>query len=487
MKRYVLVVVLLGCLFVYSSAVGVSQGWEQYQGDSRNTGVYDGTSVGDSWKYESRATVTSTAVRSGGRLIFIDSSGSLYALDASSGERLWVQRRNYSVYKSPIVDGTNIYFGERDGRIYAFDRDGRVRWVTDTGKRTTSSPAVGKDTVYIGAGRSVRAVRDDDGKVIWETNRTEGAVVPPIKIGDFLYVSAFERGSETEAVGSLTKMGTDGEVDWVFTDEGVLSPPSIGESVIYTGNWNGEVYAIDKSDGSVIWESDLGGMISAPTLADGKVYYGVENGTLYALDKSDGTVEWEFDGVRRMDFSPAVTDERVYATSLAGVVYSLRPSDGEEVWSVSVGEKIFASPTVADGTVYVSSGAGVYALNNATLDSLEGVSRNFSVDNLSETEPNVSDTNRLPRQDPDVKGGGGYRNIDTEEERGLDNAGSNGEGTETDTSSDGNDNSQDDGDVEEEERGTDGGSSEPIPPVFYPFIFGLLLMASFFAYFVRQG
>lgn len=479
---------LVGLIFILSIPAVASQEWEQYQRDAQNTGGYMSDVTYDSWKYETEEPVLSTAVRSGDSVYFIDSSGRLYSVAASGGQTSWVKNRSSSLFKSPVISNLNVYFAERDGEVYAFKKSGNARWNVDTRDMTISSPAVKEGTVYVGTGNSVRALNEKDGSYIWEID-TGSNVIPPVTVADSLYVSSYEREAPTQPIGYIHSVNSaSGSIDWTFSEEGVLSPPAVGERYLFVGSTNGEVYGLEKQSGEVNWRRSLGTVVSAPTLKDGTVYYGVQNETVYALNSTDGTVKWKFNGSGRMSFSPAVVDGVVYANSDIGNVYALDAQKGEEVWSVSVEERVYASPTVAGETVYVSTQSGVYALNNRTVDSLEEVTRDeriVSIPNGSSTmqeslpysgsvegTPNrsVNETEGAQRDsvtEPRVDSSQDITEEETEEE------------TEEDIES--NEAKKSTASYSEN-RGSD---STEIHPVLYPFFFGLLMLVAMSAYFLK--
>lgn len=66
---------------------------------------------------------------------------------------------NSKVHSSPATDGTNIYFGANNGRVYAISlASGTIVWEFPTGGAIFSSPAVSNNIVIIGS---------DDARVYW--------------------------------------------------------------------------------------------------------------------------------------------------------------------------------------------------------------------------------------------------------------------------------------------------------------------------------
>jgi outer membrane protein assembly factor BamB len=70
-------------------------------------------------------------------------AGTILCLDAATGQRLWRRDVPDGVLGRPVLDGEMVYFGCRDGRVYALDRgDGRIRWMSPFGSPVVAPPAV---------------------------------------------------------------------------------------------------------------------------------------------------------------------------------------------------------------------------------------------------------------------------------------------------------------------------------------------------------
>ena len=93
----------------------------------------------------------------------------------------------------------------------------------------------------------------------------------------------FEKGLNTSNAHNLKKT-------CAFTNNGIVSPPSIYNGVAYAGWKDGNVYAID-SHCKKLWTFAAGApVLSSPDVTDGSVYVGSNNGKVYALNLSDGTM-----------------------------------------------------------------------------------------------------------------------------------------------------------------------------------------------------
>lgn len=277
------------------------------------------------------------------------------------------------VNSSPAIgaDGT-IYVGSWDGKLYAVNADGSLKWSFATEGYEgyiESSPGVGLDgTIYVGSwDGNLYALNPADGSEKWRFE-TGAAILSSVAIG---YDGAVYFGS---CDNSVYAVNPDGTLKWnLLTGDDVDSTPAIGpDGMVYAGSQDGMVYAISP-EGYLIWTSPTGDSIaSSPAVGgDGTIYIGSEDAKLYAMRPADGEVKWAFPSeslTGAFESSPAIgVDGTVYAASLDGNLYALNPAEGYEIWRFSTGSPIKASPAVgADGLIYIGSeNGGLYAINPA--------------------------------------------------------------------------------------------------------------------------
>ena len=76
----------------------------------------------------------------------------VYALNASTGAKLWSYTAGSSVGSSPAVANGVVYVGSYNSNLYALDAStGAKLWSYTTGGWVDSSPAVANGAVYVGA------------------------------------------------------------------------------------------------------------------------------------------------------------------------------------------------------------------------------------------------------------------------------------------------------------------------------------------------
>ena len=187
----------------------------------------------------------------------------LVALNPNGTER-WEFQVPAPIPSSPAVgeEGT-VYFLSKEGRLYAVDRGGRLRWskYTTVFPRSAllSSPALGEDgTIYVGADDYALYAFSPDGEEQW--HYTTGAPIhssPAVDGAGVIYV-----GSDD---GSLYAINPDGTLKWRFPTGGpILSSPAIGaDETIYVGSNDHHLYAIGNPRGAAVFR--FSNLAVAPT------------------------------------------------------------------------------------------------------------------------------------------------------------------------------------------------------------------------------
>ena len=105
------------------------------------------------WNYTTSAPIYSAADITNGMVYVTPTDGSLYALNATNGNKIW----NYSIPTtfiqiSPIVVNNVVYLGSGKGAVYAFDAtNGSKLWSYAVSSTTLSSPAIADGVLYVGS------------------------------------------------------------------------------------------------------------------------------------------------------------------------------------------------------------------------------------------------------------------------------------------------------------------------------------------------
>jgi outer membrane protein assembly factor BamB len=287
------------------------------------------------------------------------------------------------------------------------DRPVEPVWSTDLGGAVRGSVAVADGTAYVGSesgvlaalsvtspdtsgGRPTRTLADAAG---W-THEAGAAVRATPTVADGVVYCGDEDGRLTALDVS------DGRERWSFAVAGdragpsaVRSGPVVADGIAYLGATDGRVYAVDVADGTERWRFDAGGFLGVATpvaLAAGRVFAGSYAGRLYALDAETGRERWYYAGraATRALSGPSVADGVVYAGASPEGVVAVDALDGTERWRRETEGPVFSSPAVTGEALYVGTDAGAVL----AFDTADGTERwRREVDGAVRSSPAVVD------------------------------------------------------------------------------------------------
>jgi outer membrane protein assembly factor BamB len=311
-------------------------------------------------------------------------------------EEAWKETFTAPVTSSPTYCEETVFFGCRDGHIYAYEPEGRMKWKHDTkrgigaspccvshrliganyagdvfcldartgdriwttacGSEIRSSPRVRDGMVIVGTmdGR-VEALDLGDGTRLW-SQRIGEAVWASAHIGDDFIIA-----STTD--GSVVKMNHDGRIVWrVKPGAGIHSTPLCIDAagIVVFGAKDTYVYAYSISRGDLMWRYATGGKVDGTPAADDKaIYVGSEDGNLYALDMS-GVFIWKCALGGAVLSRPLIIDETVYVTSYGSLIAAVEKEKGEIVRTYRTSSPVYSSPCHDGERIFFGSNGGVF-------------------------------------------------------------------------------------------------------------------------------
>ena len=407
--------------------VPVADDWPMFHRDRKHSGASKETTLAASnasamslqWQANmGNGTNTSPAVvyntKLGKRLVYQGSkTGTLSALDAATGERVWSYTAGAELSSSPAVAGNTVYFGDDDNKLHAVNATtGAFICSFNTGGIINASPVVadaGEGTmVYFGDNGFGGG---NDGGHIWAIHGVDTNAAPNCGLKWSYDAFGEPAGSHPEAgswsppafgadrngrnlvvVGSSSSDNAvyafdalTGERVWRFEtqfffpdgDVGTgptLSPPGangFANGVVYVTGKNKIVLALDMTTGAKLWQFSIrddsrdvdGGTRSTAALDGDRLYLGYGAG-VYALNAITGAKLWKTEVDARIDVvsSPALSgpagDRVVFVGDLSGRITAMRASDGAKLWTYQTGDYVYSSPAVSGGKMYIGSGDG---------------------------------------------------------------------------------------------------------------------------------
>lgn len=147
--------------------------WPAFGVDARNTGHAETTGPTDpavDWRFETTGPIFDGVAVADGSVYVGSTDGTLYAVDATSGDEQWRFPVRGQVRTTPAVAADRVFVGGAGGGLYAIDADsGRQDWEALVGVEFSGShPTVADGTVYAG-GRdgALYALEATTGERLW--------------------------------------------------------------------------------------------------------------------------------------------------------------------------------------------------------------------------------------------------------------------------------------------------------------------------------
>jgi outer membrane protein assembly factor BamB len=341
------------------------QRWNPYE---TVLGVSNVGTLGLKWAFGTKSTLdvtqSSPAVSNG--VVYVGSTDfNVYALNASTGAKLWSYATGNQVGSSPAVANGVVYVGSDDYNVYALNAStGAKLWSFATGGAVISSATVVNGVVYIGSGdRNVYALNAGTGAKLWSFATGSGIQFStPAVVNGVVYIGSSDRNVYALNASTGAKL-------WSFTTgvpgDAVLSSPAVANGVVYVGSTDYNVYALNAGTGAKLWNFKTGGEVnSSPAVVSGVVYFGADDFNVYALNASTGAKLWSFAAKEvLLVSSPAVANGVVYVGgqdlgSDGGTLYALNAVTGAQLWSYDTGPMGISSPAEVDGVVYATTSDG---------------------------------------------------------------------------------------------------------------------------------
>lgn len=303
--------------------------WTQFGYNAENTGfnpysTAPTTNLVERWNFTTDSTEARSPVVANGIVYFTDYGDNVYAVNATTGEKVWNYSRKGTVYGTPAVSNGTVYFG-----WHYFD---------------DNTP----DKIF--------AVNATTGEQIWRFD-FDGNPTSPAVVNDTVYFA-------TEMGAMFAVNATTGEKIWNYTtDTEFHENVGVGEEAVYAGGKAGTIYGANVTTGKKEFELVLDAAASV-TVWNNSLYYGTKFEQVGAYPLDAGGSSWEISTGADVVTSQAIWNGRVYATTRGGNLLALDVVNGTTYWNRTISDGDFVStPAVADGVVYVSSNSEVYAVN----------------------------------------------------------------------------------------------------------------------------
>lgn len=202
-------------------------------------------------------------------LYFSSADLNFYAVNVGTGRtKFSVRTTNANLYSSPVVTERYIYT-TAGSSLYCLRKNGDVRWIYQARGPITDTPLVTDTGIYFGDRTGRLYALDVNGKPIW--NITDNAA---------------------RAARFNSRPSTDTSDNYLLLAGDVFSSPIQSGTNIFVGSNRGFLYAVDAATGKVNWEYGIFTSLPAnaypniygpPAIADGSLYVMNDDGALHCF------------------------------------------------------------------------------------------------------------------------------------------------------------------------------------------------------------
>lgn len=217
------------------------------------------------WRRTDNKDIGAGAVLSGKYVVYANTAGIVYALDAATGEPIWKFATEGKVFSTPAIygkgDNASVIIGSCDRNIYSLNiKTGKVNWKYKCEKSVLGSPAIYGGKVYIGASdNTFRALNAKTGKLVWENREVKGFIE---------------------------------------------AKPYVDREQVVIGDWANTLYSFNPNNGKLQWSWNKKGsrMLSPaavwPIKANGNIIFATPERVTYGVDAKTGKQLWRVGGGR---------------------------------------------------------------------------------------------------------------------------------------------------------------------------------------------
>ena len=282
----------------------------------------------DKWRIKLSGVRVSPLAATNDAIFAGSSDGTLFALNAASGQTLWNKvHKGYGFYTAaPLLANEIVYFCSTEyaavdnirpkGRVFALDtRNGNQLWVYET-RSELGAPTYADETLFIGdGGGHLHALDSVTGKQRW-TSKDFGNGIRSSSIKNGIVYFSTGDGS-LHALDART-----GEERWKTKEPKVATALALDDRHVYFGGENSNLYAIDAITGQLSWSYKTKNQCHSPVLGGGLVCF-TSGEVLQALDAANGAQKWQVLGIRKVVSAPILTRIAIYLLDGDGHMYAL--------------------------------------------------------------------------------------------------------------------------------------------------------------------
>ncbi len=265
--------------------------------------------------------------------------GHVAALDAATGAVVWTVQPAGPLRGAPTIDGDTLYVMSQDNQVFSLKAaDGKTNWsnaasLEIAGVFGTGSPASARGTVVAGfSSGELNAYRYENGRMVWQ--------------------DALSRTTISTGVAALSDIDAD---------------PVIEGNFVYALGQGGRMVALDLNSGQRAWEMNIAG-IATPWVAGDWLFAVNDRAQLIAVQRMTGKIRWisqlpQWRNAKKESgpifyAGPVLAGGRLILANSEGGVFNVDPASGAIQTTTKVDSGVRFQPVVAGGMLYLLSDSG---------------------------------------------------------------------------------------------------------------------------------
>jgi outer membrane protein assembly factor BamB len=315
--------------------------------------------LSEAWKHTFTAPVTSSPKVYEGMIYFGCRDGFLYAFTPEGG-LAWKYRSGAGIGASPSCGSERVICANYRGDLFCLDaKTGAAVWSVPTRSKIVSAPAVSEEMVVAGTtdGRLI-AVRFTDAKRLWEKKLGRSIWANPVLGKEYVIAATTD--------GSIVRLDHDGKIIWtVKCGSGIYSSPVCLENrdLIVFGAKDKYIYAYSLSGGKRVWRYAADADVSGTPRCGGQgIFVGTKSGRLFALG-FDGKLLWQRNVGGAVFSRPLLVGDTLMVTTQTSRLIAMEANSGAILGEFRAASSIYSSPDHDGERIYFGSYGGVlYAI-----------------------------------------------------------------------------------------------------------------------------
>ena len=209
----------------------------------RHIDRYDPLTGDKVWSYATKDQHRSSPALAGKTLVVGCDNGSVYALNADSGELKWKANAAGAVFATPVISEGKVFLGSVDSVFYALDiKTGVVDWQFKTQSPIYQTAAANGERVLVGGSDGhLYCFQVTTGEMLWTFDAASGVSTPALILGDVIYFGTLGK----QYIGLDLETGED---LWHFSTRGrVRTAPVVWGDYILGASEDKFVYAFSRT------------------------------------------------------------------------------------------------------------------------------------------------------------------------------------------------------------------------------------------------